>query len=525
MSETNMPAQSEPISVSCGNKLIRSVCGAKVSSMLAFAIIALSASAVALLATGFLNPVAKSPAGVALFVHNGEVLGNNTTSDFYPYPSGSLVNDSGTVYFISGTTKIPFVSSQVFLGLGYSFRNVVDGDLTNYTLAQNYTINSVNMAHPWGSWLIYRGKIYFSTQDGMIKVPNSSIFASNGGSWSYIVRANSYDMQVLNANPNLSPLTANDPRVYTQNQILNVTSNQSTTTPSATISTGTPNTGNSNSFNTVTSSTTNPSITTSSPLPSGQVNTSYFAQISATGGAGSYSWSVYSGSLPSGLSLALAQCTGLGVGASCQVSTGISGISTTSGTYLFTLRVSSGSQTASKQFTIVISDTPATSTNVSNLLTAFNYYAPISLQLKAKYPSFSYASYGYSYATLNSDGTVTFAYNSTYSNPTIWSFLAFQQGSCTMITETANTASDHSHDSVCSSLGGTPTPAIYVGGVRHLRPSAAAHIPSRWITMPVLRYGLYRRRTASPGSTAPRTGLKRYQPPDSSAATGTKAHT
>ncbi|TSA46133.1 hypothetical protein D4R52_01140, partial [bacterium] len=98
-------------------------------------------------------------------------------------------------------------------------------------------------------------------------------------------------------------------------------------------------------------------ITTSSPLPSGQVNSSYSASVSATGGTGSYFWRLSSGSLPPGLSLVYAQC----IAAPCQVPVTISGVSTTTGTYAFTIEVSSSplvgygpTLVASKQFTLTV---------------------------------------------------------------------------------------------------------------------------------------------------------------------------
>ena len=140
-----------------------------------------------------------------------QVLGV-TTSNFYPYPSGSLINDSGTVYVISGTRKIPFTSSQAFVGLGYSWKNVIDGDLTNYTLSTSYVLSTPNMEHPWGSWLISKGTVYYYTQDGLIGVPSGEVFTNNGGAWNLIVRANKYDL--VHLSNSLSILTDNDSRVF-----------------------------------------------------------------------------------------------------------------------------------------------------------------------------------------------------------------------------------------------------------------------------------------------------------------------
>ena len=81
-------------------------------------------------------------------------------------------------------------------------------------------------------------------------------------------------------------------------------------------------------------------ITTSS-LPSGTQNVSYSATLAASGGDGSYSWSLNSGTLPAGLSLSTA-----GV---------ISGTPTGTGTSTFTVKVTDGhSNTATSSLSIII---------------------------------------------------------------------------------------------------------------------------------------------------------------------------
>lgn len=91
------------------------------------------------------------------------------------------------------------------------------------------------------------------------------------------------------------------------------------------------------------------SITTFSLL-NGTVKTSYSASISALGGSDSYMWSVSNGALPPGLMLNFPIC----ITSPCQAPVGIYGTPTTAGSYTFTVTVKSGTQTASKQFTISI---------------------------------------------------------------------------------------------------------------------------------------------------------------------------
>jgi len=86
-----------------------------------------------------------------------------------------------------------------------------------------------------------------------------------------------------------------------------------------------------------------PVITTTS-LPSGRVNHAYLENLTATGGTGTYAWSIYSGSWPHGLVL--------------NASTGaITGTPTASGTTSFRAKVVSGG-VAYKNLSITISMTP-----------------------------------------------------------------------------------------------------------------------------------------------------------------------
>ena len=134
------------------------------------------------------------------------------------YPSASLVNENGTIYFICGSSKIPFTNYSAFVGLGYSLSDVITGDLSSYTPASSYFITSAQAEHPWCSWLYNNGIVYYSHESGLIPVPSWDVFVNNGGDAKYIVKANTFDIKVLNARPNLSVLVNYDPRIYTQPQ-------------------------------------------------------------------------------------------------------------------------------------------------------------------------------------------------------------------------------------------------------------------------------------------------------------------
>ena len=88
-----------------------------------------------------------------------------------------------------------------------------------------------------------------------------------------------------------------------------------------------------------------PLVITTTSLPNGVSNTVYTATLAATGGTTPYTWSIISGTLPSGLTLN----SGSGV---------ISGTPTVSGTFSFTAQVSdAGSHTATKTLSITIIST------------------------------------------------------------------------------------------------------------------------------------------------------------------------
>jgi CSLREA domain-containing protein len=92
----------------------------------------------------------------------------------------------------------------------------------------------------------------------------------------------------------------------------------------------------------VNTSTSTLTITTSSPLPSGTVNSAYSQTLQASGGTSPYTWTLASGSLPVGLSLA---------GSSGVVS----GTPTATGTSSFRIRVTdAAAATAEKDFSLTM---------------------------------------------------------------------------------------------------------------------------------------------------------------------------
>jgi hypothetical protein len=83
-------------------------------------------------------------------------------------------------------------------------------------------------------------------------------------------------------------------------------------------------------------------ITTASPLPDATVGSSYFLTFGASGGTGPYNWSLYSGTLPTGLSL--------------SSSGTLSGTPSVNGTFNFTVRlVDSASTSTSASYALTVS--------------------------------------------------------------------------------------------------------------------------------------------------------------------------
>lgn len=93
-----------------------------------------------------------------------------------------------------------------------------------------------------------------------------------------------------------------------------------------------------------------PLVITTGALAAGQIAVSYSQALSATGGSAPYDWSLLSGALPGGITLA----------ASTTISTVLSGTPSVSGTFPFVVRVADGAgRSATKAFTLVV--TPALS--------------------------------------------------------------------------------------------------------------------------------------------------------------------
>jgi hypothetical protein len=173
-------------------------------------------------AAGFKDGMTASPVASAFFSISFTDGGGDTGGPINPpvpptnvYPTGSLINENGTIYVVIGTSAVPFTNMAAFKGLGYQLKYVVAGSLDGYTKATSFFITTANMAHPWGAWLkVDSTHYYYSHESGLIRSPSAATFNGNRGQQKFILPANKYDKAILYAHPGLDPLTENDPRVY-----------------------------------------------------------------------------------------------------------------------------------------------------------------------------------------------------------------------------------------------------------------------------------------------------------------------
>jgi len=115
-------------------------------------------------------------------------------------------------------------------------------------------------------------------------------------------------------------------------------------------------------------------ITTTSPLPPAVQGTPYSQALAATGGTGGYTWALTAGSLPAGLALSAG-----GV---------ISGTPTAQGTSTFTVRATSGAQSATRDLMLTVQ--PPTLTVTTTILPGGVVGDPYSQQLAASGGTGSY---------------------------------------------------------------------------------------------------------------------------------------
>jgi hypothetical protein len=125
------------------------------------------------------------------------------------FSNGALVNDGGTIYLIMGDSRIPFTNFDAFVKLGFSKRPVISGDTGAYNTPATYRLDKGDQQHPWGSWIVHKGTVYYSHETGLLGVPSADILTGNGGSFEKLMPANSSDVAAIRN----EIIKTNDPRV------------------------------------------------------------------------------------------------------------------------------------------------------------------------------------------------------------------------------------------------------------------------------------------------------------------------
>ncbi|MBX4187133.1 MAG: hypothetical protein KW802_02665 [Candidatus Doudnabacteria bacterium] len=108
------------------------------------------------------------------------------------YPDGKLILDNGTVYVIEAGLKRAFVSSSVFLTLGYKFSNVILAMISS--ILEGNGIFTAQQRHPRGSVVNDHGTIYYLGKDLRYPFPSGEVFFSWGHAFKDVLPANSYDL-------------------------------------------------------------------------------------------------------------------------------------------------------------------------------------------------------------------------------------------------------------------------------------------------------------------------------------------
>ena len=129
------------------------------------------------------------------------------------YRDGALIKgQAATVYLISGATKHPFSSAEAFLGLGYSFSNVLSesGSILDQ-LPAVAAIDSANSAHLPGTLINQSGTVFLVTTGGRQGIPSLEAFYAQRYRLEEIVIANSADLALPIESESSTPPPAPEP--------------------------------------------------------------------------------------------------------------------------------------------------------------------------------------------------------------------------------------------------------------------------------------------------------------------------
>ncbi len=103
--------------------------------------------------------------------------------------------DKGTCYLITEGMKAGFVSSQVFTALGYRFNRVLSGDVSFLPVAP--VIFMATERHRTGALINNQGTVGYVTGNGYVLFPSPAVFDSWGFSFEDVIPANKDDNAAL----------------------------------------------------------------------------------------------------------------------------------------------------------------------------------------------------------------------------------------------------------------------------------------------------------------------------------------
>jgi hypothetical protein len=136
----------------------------------------------------------------------------NLPTGSFVYPmDGSLINDHGTVYVITQGKRAGFTKASIFLGLGYKWANVLEGD-TSF-METLLPISSIAQAHVPDTLINDHGTIYLLGTTGKLGIPSPAVFNSWGYSFGKAVLANAFDHPILQVGV-MSPRAAGELSPY-----------------------------------------------------------------------------------------------------------------------------------------------------------------------------------------------------------------------------------------------------------------------------------------------------------------------
>lgn len=113
-----------------------------------------------------------------------------------PWGDGVLFADGGIIYQVSQGTKHGFISADVYLGQGFTFPMVRQGNLS--TLQEGQPVRSAGERHLSGTLVrSANGTVFLQTAASGQAFPSAAVLYSHGGKFTDVVPANSNDTVTL----------------------------------------------------------------------------------------------------------------------------------------------------------------------------------------------------------------------------------------------------------------------------------------------------------------------------------------